>query len=67
MQVDRGLPVEVRRVGDLELLAESIGDNPNAVTRFVLVSRTVAPPSPTGADKTSLIAELPDDHESRER
>ena len=24
--------------------------------------RTVAPPAPTGADKTSLIAELPDDH-----
>ena len=39
-----------------------IGDNPNAVTRFVLVSRTVAPPPPTGADKTALIAELPDDH-----
>ena len=47
---------------DLELLASAIGDNPNAVTRFVLVSRTVAPPPPTGADKTSLIAELPDDH-----
>ncbi|SDQ29245.1 prephenate dehydratase [Microbacterium sp. cf332] len=47
---------------DLELLASDIGDNEHAVTRFVLVSRTVAPPSPTGADKTSLIAELPDDH-----
>ncbi len=47
---------------ELELLAEHIGDNPNAVTRFVLVSRTVAPPAPTGADKTSLIAELPEDH-----
>jgi prephenate dehydratase len=47
---------------DLELLARDIGDNPNAVTRFVLVARTVAPPAPTGADKTSLIAELPDDH-----
>ncbi len=47
---------------DLQLLAENIGDNPKAVTRFVLVSRTVAPPSPTGADKTSLIVELPDDH-----
>jgi prephenate dehydratase len=47
---------------ELELLAEQIGDNPNAVTRFVLVSRTVAPPAPTGADKTSLIAELPEDH-----
>ncbi len=47
---------------DLELLASSIGDNENAVTRFVLVSKTVAPPAPTGADKTSLIVELPDDH-----
>ncbi|WP_314505466.1 prephenate dehydratase [uncultured Microbacterium sp.] len=47
---------------DLDLLAEKIGDNAEAVTRFVLVARTVAPPSPTGADKTSLIAELPEDH-----
>ncbi|WP_137845510.1 prephenate dehydratase [Microbacterium sp. 2FI] len=47
---------------DLTLLAENIGDNANAVTRFVLVSRTVAAPPPTGADKTSLIVELPDDH-----
>ncbi len=47
---------------ELELLASDIGDNPNAVTRFVLVSRTVTAPPPTGADKTSLIAELPDDH-----
>jgi len=47
---------------DLDLLAEKIGDNPSAVTRFVLVARTIAPPAPTGADKTSLIAELPEDH-----
>ncbi|OZB82336.1 prephenate dehydratase [Microbacterium sp. 13-71-7] len=47
---------------DLELLADGIGDNDNAVTRFVLVSRTVAPAPPTGADKTSLIVELPVDH-----
>jgi len=46
----------------LEPLARSIGDNPDAVTRFVLVSRTVTPPPPTGADKTSLIVELPEDH-----
>ena len=47
---------------DLELLADGIGDNPNAVTRFVLVSRTVAAPAPTGADKTSLIVELPEEY-----
>ncbi|WP_345800537.1 prephenate dehydratase [Microbacterium sp. AZCO] len=46
----------------VELLAEKIGDNANAVTRFVQVSRPVTPPPPTGADKTSLIVELPDDH-----
>src|SRR5690606_13638001 len=47
---------------DFAVLAENIGDNANAVTRFVLVSRAVAAPPPTGADKTSLIVELPDDH-----
>lgn len=47
---------------DLELLADGIGDNPNAVTRFVLVSRTVVAPPPTGADKTSLIVELPEEY-----
>ena len=46
---------------DVEVLAEQIGDNDNAVTRFVLVSRTPAAGAPTGADKTSLIVELPDD------
>ncbi|MFD5215411.1 prephenate dehydratase [Microbacterium sp. NPDC058345] len=47
---------------DLEVLAENVGDNDNAVTRFVLVASTVAPAEPTGADKTSLIVELPEDH-----
>lgn len=46
---------------DVVVLAENIGDNENAVTRFVLVSTTRSVPEPTGADKTSLIAELPDD------
>jgi prephenate dehydratase len=46
---------------DLEILADGIIDNPNAVTRFALVSKTRAIPAPTGADKTSLIAELPAD------
>ncbi|MEP6480393.1 MAG: prephenate dehydratase [Rhodoglobus sp.] len=49
----------------LEVLAKDIGDNPNAVTRFVLVSRTVALPERTGSDKTSIIAELPDDTSGR--
>jgi prephenate dehydratase len=46
---------------DLVVLASNIGDNPNAVTRFVLVGRTREIPPATGADKTSLIAELPED------
>ena len=46
---------------DLDLLASEIGDNANAVTRFVLVSRVAPIPEPTGADKTSIIAELPSD------
>lgn len=51
---------------DLEVLATDIGDNPNAVTRFVLVGRaeSIPPesiPAPTGADKTSIIVELPTD------
>jgi prephenate dehydratase len=47
---------------DVDVLAEDIGDNAQAVTRFVLVTRTTTPPAPTGADKTSLIVELPHDH-----
>lgn len=50
---------------DLDVLATDIGDNANAVTRFVLVSRTVAVPPRTGSDKTSIIAELPDDTAGR--
>ncbi len=50
---------------DVVVLAENIGDNPNAVTRFVLVSRTTQLPEPTGADKTSIIAELPDNNAGR--
>ncbi|UOQ90721.1 prephenate dehydratase [Agromyces endophyticus] len=46
---------------DVDVLARDIGDNPNAVTRFVLVSRSRTLPAKTGADKTSLIVELPDD------
>ena len=46
----------------LSVLAEGIGDNPDAVTRFVLVSRPGVPAPSTGADKTSLVAFMRDDH-----
>lgn len=54
-------PPNITEHYDVDVLAENIGDNANAVTRFVLVSRVVAPVPPTGADKTTVIAELPDD------
>jgi prephenate dehydratase len=47
------------------VLAENIGDNPSAQTRFVLVSRSTKLPDPTGSDKTSIIAELPDNTAGR--
>ena len=48
-------------VDGLEVLADRIGDNPDAVTRFLFVGRAGAPGEPTGADKTSLVVELPSD------
>lgn len=54
-------PPGIEKHHDLEVLAENIGDNRNAVTRFVLVGRGGTLPERTGADKTSIIAELPSD------
>ena len=55
-------PSAAERFG-LETAAGDIGDNPNAVTRFVLVARAGSMPmaASTGADKTSLVADLPSD------
>ena len=46
----------------LEAAASQIADNPDAVTRFILVSRPCPPPAPTGHDKTTLIAYMREDH-----
>jgi prephenate dehydratase len=46
----------------LEILDDDIHDHAGAVTRFVLVARPSAPIPPTGADKTSLVAFIRDDH-----
>ena len=54
-------PPGIEKELDVAVLAEGIGDNPNAVTRFVLVSANHAIPPATGADKTSVIVELPSD------
>ncbi|WP_435987617.1 prephenate dehydratase [Terrabacter sp. LjRoot27] len=54
-------PVAARNEG-LEVLAEDIGDNASAVTRFVLVARPGTLPEPTGADKTTVVLFQRDDH-----
>ena len=50
---------------DVRVLADDIGDNPSAETRFVLVRKGGVVPDRTGSDKTSIIAELPDDGPGR--
>jgi prephenate dehydratase len=44
------------------VLADDVGDNPHAVTRFVLVSRPTQLPPATGADRTTMAAFIADDH-----
>jgi prephenate dehydratase len=46
----------------LQVLAEGIGDNEEAWTRFVLAERPGAVPAPTGADKTTLVLFMREDH-----
>lgn len=46
----------------LEVLADGIGDNEEAWTRFVLVSRPGTPPPPSGADKSTLCLFMREDH-----
>ncbi|KIP52309.1 prephenate dehydratase [Leucobacter komagatae] len=61
-QVDAAIaPPGIEDHYDVEILADGIAENPDAVTRFVLVGRVGPVGDPTGADKTSLIAELPED------
>jgi prephenate dehydratase len=47
---------------DLAVLASGIHDRASAVTRFVEVGVAGPPAAPTGADRTSVIAFLADDH-----
>src|SRR5699024_4609830 len=54
-------PPNITEHYDVTVLAEQLAVNPDAQTRFVLVSGPSRVPLPTGADKTSLIVELPDD------
>lgn len=54
-------PIVAAEQPGLSVLAENIGDNPGAVTRFVLVGRPGELPGPTGADKTTVVVPLPED------
>lgn len=54
-------PLVAQQTG-LNILAAGIEDNLGAVTRFVLVGRPGSLPEPTGADKTTLVIPLPEDH-----
>jgi prephenate dehydratase len=46
----------------LAVLAGGIGDNPDAITRFVMVARPGRPAPRSGRDKTSLVAFMREDH-----
>ena len=54
-------PIAAEHYG-LQVLASDIHDNDGAVTRFVLVARPAAPPAPTGADRTTVVAFIAEDH-----
>ncbi|NYI71286.1 prephenate dehydratase [Naumannella cuiyingiana] len=54
-------PIAGERHG-LVALAGDIADNPDAVTRFVRVAPAGALPEPTGADKTTLVAYMFENH-----
>jgi prephenate dehydratase len=54
-------PLVAREHQGLSVLGENIGDNPGAVTRFILVSRPGGLPERTGADKTTVVVPLPED------
>ncbi|MBB4935567.1 prephenate dehydratase [Lipingzhangella halophila] len=46
----------------LHAVAEGVGDHSAAATRFIYVERPGPPPAPTGADRTSFVAFISDDH-----
>jgi prephenate dehydratase len=54
-------PLAADRYG-LVAAASGVGDASSAVTRFVLAARPAAPAPPTGADRTTVVAFIADDH-----
>lgn len=53
-------PATVKLMG-LESLSDDVADNPGAVTRFIMVGLPGPQPERTGADKTTLLVQLPHD------
>ncbi|MBM7368182.1 prephenate dehydratase [Gordonia hydrophobica] len=47
------------RMHGLTTLADGVADSDDAVTRFLLLGKPGPPPEPTGADRTSVILDLP--------
>ena len=54
-------PAAAKNYG-LKIIAEDIGDNENAITRFVLVEAPGEQPNATGTDRTSLAVFIAIDH-----
>lgn len=54
-------PLAAERYG-LDVLADDIHDVDGAITRFVVVTNMSKPPAPTGADRTTVLAFITDDH-----
>ena len=54
-------PAAAKNYG-LKIIAENIGDNENAITRFVLVEAPGEQPKATGSDRTSLAVFIAIDH-----
>jgi prephenate dehydratase len=55
-------PPGIEQLLPVDVVATELADNREAVTRFVLVSASRALPERTGADKTTVVVELPHDH-----
>lgn len=54
-------PPSTTELFGLESLSDDVADNPGAITRFILVGTPGPQPERTGADKTTLLVQLPHD------
>lgn len=54
-------PVPTASEYGLTVLSDQVADNPHAITRFIMCALPGAQPEPTGADKTTLMVQLPSD------